>query len=84
MQFAVQNGAKLLVPLVGGYVIDAIGLLPGFDLVLFLCALGYLVYARVDFLMSRPLLERNFGSLSGDHSRIRLSSNLSHCLEEEV
>ena len=31
IQFSVQNGAKLLVPLVGGAVIDGVGLLPGFD-----------------------------------------------------
>ena len=40
-----QNGAKLLVPLVGGAVIDAAGLLPGFDAVLLFSACGYLVCA---------------------------------------
>ncbi|KAH8056368.1 hypothetical protein JL722_7677 [Aureococcus anophagefferens] len=45
IQFAVQNGAKLLVPLVGGAVIDAAGLLPGFDAVLLFSACGYLVCA---------------------------------------
>ena len=45
IQFAVQNGAKLLVPLIGGAVIDAAGLLPGFDAVLLFSACGYLVCA---------------------------------------
>ncbi|KAH8076888.1 hypothetical protein JL721_920 [Aureococcus anophagefferens] len=49
IQFAVQNGAKLLVPLVGGAVIDAAGLLPGFDAVLLFSACGYLLDARGDF-----------------------------------
>ena len=36
MQFAAQNLAKLVVPSVGGLVIDRIGLLAGFDAVLLL------------------------------------------------
>ena len=45
IQFSVQNGAKLLVPLVGGAVIDGVGLLPGFDSVLLASAVGYFLCA---------------------------------------
>ena len=49
LQFAVQNMARLIVPLAGGFVIDRVGLLPGFDGVLFLSAAGYVACATCAF-----------------------------------
>ena len=45
IQFAAQNLMKAIVPLVGGRVVDRVGLLLGFRSVLLACAAGYAVFA---------------------------------------
>ena len=45
IQFAAQNLMKAIVPLVGGRVVDRVGLLLGFRSVLLACAAGYAAFA---------------------------------------
>jgi len=49
LQFAMANTAKIFLPVIGGYVIDRIGLIAGFNATVVVCSLIFLVLAAIGF-----------------------------------